>query len=101
MQPAGAPPAPAISRQAVVIIHGMGEQRPNATLRGFMQCLVDQITLETGRKPVVYEKPDKVSATYETRSKTLLKDDAAGRPTTHLYEFYWAYHMRDNNWGEI
>jgi hypothetical protein len=90
-----------ISRQAVVIIHGMGEQRPNITLRGFVKCLVDKIGQKTGAKPVLFDKPDKISDTYETRSMSMLADKAAGRPTTHFYEFYWAYHMRDSNWGEI
>ncbi len=91
-----------IQRQAVVVIHGMGEQRPNRTLRGFVRSLADQIGQKEGvAKPIVYEKPDKISGTYETRSMVMLRDLTVGRPTTHFYEFYWAHHMRDTSWKHI
>ena len=91
-----------IKRQAVVIIHGMGEQRPNATIRGFVNCLAHEMGKEPGAlPPKIFEKPDKVSGTYETRSKTILMDAGVGRPTTHIFEFYWAHHMRNTTWSEI
>ena len=96
------PPNPdKINRQAIIIIHGMGEQRPNSTVRGFARCVIDQLYKTTKNKPIAYEKPDRVSGTYETRSKAILKDDATGRPTTHVYEFYWAHHMRDTKGSEV
>jgi len=90
-----------VRRQAVVIIHGMGEQRPNSTIRGFTRCLLGELHSQTNRLPKSYEKPDKISGTFETRSKTILKDDLAGRPTTHVYEFYWAHHMRDTKGSQV
>lgn len=90
-----------INRQAVVIIHGMGEQRPNSTIRGFTRCLIEQLYKNTHQTPVAYEKPDKVSGTFETRSKTILRDESAGRPTTHIFEFYWAHHMRDTKGSQV
>ncbi len=45
--------APAQPRQAVVFIHGIGEQRPMETLRRFVQAL-----LPGG---AYYSKPDEIS----------------------------------------
>jgi hypothetical protein len=92
-------------RQAIVVIHGMGEQKPNATVRGFVECIVNYLkkngTTEDDKQADVYDKPDKASGLYETRKLVLTKNDETHRPTTHVYEFYWAHHMRDSKWGHI
>ena len=92
-----------ITKQAVVIIHGMGEQRPNATLRGFVRCLVKQISQSNTKDQQleVFDKPDKVSGSYETRRMVIPRNEDIGRPTTHVYEFYWAHHLRDTKWKHI
>ena len=46
-------------RQAVVLIHGIGEQRPMATLRGFVHALLP--------KGEYYSKPDDISDSFERR----------------------------------
>src|SRR6187549_2128229 len=47
-------------RQAVVIIHGIGEQRPMQTLRGFADAVLG--VLRNGRSRF-YNKPDMLSDT--------------------------------------
>jgi len=92
-----------ISKQAIVIIHGMGEQRPNATLRGFVRCLVKQMTQADPNDEDldIFDKPDRVSGSYETRRMVIPRNEDIGRPTTHVYEFYWAHHLRDTKWKHI
>jgi len=71
-------------RQAVVIIHGIGEQRPMDTLRDFTRVVV-------GKK--VRNKPDKMSSLFELRR--VQSPGTQYQPLTDFYEYYWAHHMRD------
>ena len=82
--------APAKPRQAVVFIHGMGEQRPMETLRRFVKAL-----LPGG---AYYSKPDEISDSYELRRLKLRRrpaDDPEAKdwPDTDFYEYYWAHYM--------
>lgn len=67
-------------RIAVVLLHGIGEQRPMATLRGFVRGVFD----ESGRS-----KPDRLSELFEVRRL----DVKAGGFKVDCYELYWAHHM--------
>jgi len=71
-------------RQAVIIIHGMGEQRPMDTLRSFVKAVVN--------KPI-RNKPDPMSRLFELRRLQAPSDRET--PLTDFYEYYWAYRMRD------
>lgn len=72
-------------KQAVVIIHGVGEQKPMDTLRGFVDGLLGPS--EDG-EDIYWSKPDRMSELLELR-----RLQAVGRPTTHFYEYYWAYNV--------
>jgi hypothetical protein len=72
-------------RQAVVIIHGMGEQKPMETLRGFVAAVLSQAR----PAPRLFSKPDRMSETFELRQLTAAGDRR--RPVTDFYEYYWAY----------
>jgi hypothetical protein len=82
-------------RQAVVIIHGMGEQRPLETLNGFIR---------TGMQPddrgqrVFYSRPDLVTNSYESRRYLAPKAGVGGRgrTQTEFYEYHWAHLMQGN-----
>ncbi len=78
-------------RQAVVLIHGIGEPRPMSTLRGFVEAL---LTGERGKGRILRSKPDRLSESYELRR--LVANGTRTRPTTDFYEFYWAHHMEGN-----
>ena len=67
---------------AVVVIHGIGEQRPTATLRGF----VEGVLAEEKRAPKFFNKPDPLAETYELR-----KLQNRRQPRVHFFEYYWAY----------
>lgn len=85
-----------IQRQAVVFIHGMGEQRPMDTLRSFVKGVQSLLLQkdESEKNAVIRSKPDGISEIYETRRLNL--SASRNRPSTDFYEFYWAHNMRDN-----
>jgi hypothetical protein len=77
------------THQAVIVIHGMGEQRPMTTLRSFAEAAIPQ-PADPG--DVRYRsKPDDVSKSFELRRYDV--PSTGNRPATHLYEFYWADKM--------
>ena len=99
-------------RQAVIIIHGMGEQIPMGTLKGFVDAVwtTDQEHLDlakpdpnTGEPRVdgvsenaAWFKPDEASNSFELRrittEKSARKPDGGGRKTD-FFEYYWAHHI--------
>jgi len=82
-----------IKRQAVVIIHGIGEQRPMETLRSFAEAIpkVEQ----TESKGVGWSKPDGISEGFEHHRFTL--PSTRTRPVTDVYELYWAHLFEQSN----
>lgn len=70
-------------KQAVVLIHGIGEQKPMATLRRFVSSILPPA--KEGRVQY-WSKPDPMSETFELR-----RLQVPGRTKTHFYEYYWAY----------
>lgn len=66
---------------AIVVIHGIGEQRPLATLRGFARAV-------SGGSAATYAIPDATDTTFELHTLVLPATD--DRPRTDLYEGYWA-----------
>jgi len=81
-------------KQAVVVIHGIGEQRPMDTLRGFVEAMVPAETPEG--TPSYWSKPDRLSRNFDLR---VLK--SRGRNTTDFYEYYWAHKMQGTKVGHL
>lgn len=70
---------PRLKRQAVLVIHGIGEQKPMETLRSFVAAVLPG--------EGVFSKPDTISLSYELRRLTTkLKT----RQVTDFFELYWA-----------
>src|SRR6187549_3037992 len=84
------PPESTTRKQAVVLIHGIGEQVPMDTLRGFVRAVWS--TDESVRNPYVpdevWSKPDNASKNYELRRLTTAEGKSGKR--TDFFEFYWA-----------
>jgi len=81
-------------RQAVLLIHGIGEQRPMDTLRAFVDAFLEPGTY--------HSKPDTLSDSYELRRLKLRKvvpknpgEEGVNPdwPETDFYEYYWAHQM--------
>jgi hypothetical protein len=82
-------------RQAVIVVHGIGEQRPGQLLREFVANIFDRDAGE-----LHFVKPDHVSSLFEMRMATVPRSDAA-RPTTDVYELYWAHLIRDTTLTQV
>ncbi len=83
-------------RQAIVLIHGIGEQRPMDSLRAFVASVLSD---ESGKAELIRSKPDRLSESYELRR--LVADGTRSRPTTDFFEYYWAHRMEGNRIGHV
>ncbi|MGV8831376.1 MAG: hypothetical protein ACOH2N_05310 [Devosia sp.] len=91
---AAGPAAPSPGKTAVVVIHGIGEQSPLETLRGFVEtvyrrdrALASMPVGDTGMLDIAIV-PDDVTGSAELRRITTLNDGPQKR--TDFFEFYWA-----------
>ncbi|MBK6979880.1 MAG: hypothetical protein IPH28_24595 [Cytophagaceae bacterium] len=55
-----------MSKTAVVIIHGMGAQRPQETLKDFVENIAE-------KEDTIFSNPDLIAENFETRRLTLDK----------------------------
>lgn len=85
------------NRQAVIIVHGIGEQRPMITLRGFVESVLHT---KDGSHEHYWSQPDNVSGLYELR-RIKVPERRGARPATDFYEYYWAQHMRDTKARQV
>lgn len=88
-------------KQAVILIHGIGEQRPMDTLRGFVDAVWSTHAGIHHRFAgnSVWSKPDDVSGSFELRR--LVTPRNRGDVETHFYEFYWAHLMEGTSYGHV
>lgn len=83
-------------KQAVLLIHGIGEQRPMSTLRGFVNAVwKTDIDVHGHPNTGVFSKPDEISENFELRRLTTTQDKNGIR--TDFYEYYWAYMVEGTN----
>ena len=80
-------------RQAVVIIHGIGEQRPMETLRSFVLGILGSTHRPNGSR-AFYSKPDPNADTFELRRYRAFE----GRTDSDFIEFYWQHLMPVAAW---
>ncbi len=92
-------------RQAIVLVHGIGNQRPMATLRRFVEELLAGCDRDG---PRYYSKPDRFETTRELRRLAVPclggkwgSDCEPFGVDTDFYEFYWAYLIRDTTWRHL
>lgn len=93
-------------RQAVVIIHGIGEQRPMETLRAFVAGAFGLVDKEALNK-FVFSKPDRIDDTLEFRRLSVsTKESVKESPLekgceTDFYELYWQHLMQNTSWLSV
>ena len=80
-----------VRRRAVLVIHGIGEQRPMQTLRSFVDAILGEISEKpsASARPRLYSKPDSLADGFELRRLVA----ADGERRTDFYELYWAHLM--------
>lgn len=98
-------------KQAIVVLHGMGEQVPMTTLNSFVKAVwTTDKTLVDGQKPdpntggtrsgnVSWAKPDDRNSSTELRRITTERDNAGNY--TDFYEYYWAHMMQGTTWEHV
>lgn len=79
-------------RQAVVVIHGIGDQRPMDTIRSFVRSV-------RGEDDTLYAVPDVTDTSFELH--TLVASAGGGRPRTDYYEGYWAPEVRGTRLAHV
>jgi len=88
-------------RQAVVIVHGMGEQRPLDTLTEFIGAALEA----DGRgRRLFYSRPDQVVDSYESRrflAPAAFNQFGELRAQTEFFEYHWAHLMQDNRLDDL
>lgn len=82
-------------RQAVVLIHGVGNQRPMDSLRSFVDAVLGPTPGDSA--PAYYSKPEQMSGTFELRR--LQSRDS--RPRTDYFELYWQHLVPRATWSKI
>ena len=98
-------------RQAVVIMHGMGEQIPMQTLNGFAKAVwgEDRTLIDRDRPDSVtggprtdnpmWSKPDPRNNSFELRRLTT--EESSSGYKTDFYEYYWAHLMHGTTLEQV
>lgn len=98
-------------KQAVVVIHGMGEQVPMETVRGLTDAVWvkdDTLVPPKRREPSlntvrdgndIWSKPDSRNRSHELHRMTT-ESDIHGR-RTDFYEFYWAHRIHGTTLDQV
>jgi len=98
-------------KQAVVFVHGMGEQIPMETITGFVDTMwtkdlaltdAGELDPNTGGKRTAnasWVKPDRRTRSFEVRRITTESDKNHRR--VDFYEFYWAHLMYGTTWEHV
>lgn len=85
------------TRQAIVVIHGIGEQCPMNTLRNFVDAVLDN----SSKGSKYRSKPDAMNRTLEARCLQAPANHQSHRPLTDFYEYYWAHHMQGSKYTHV
>ncbi|MEZ5096784.1 MAG: hypothetical protein R2731_12095 [Nocardioides sp.] len=87
-------------RQAVVVVHGMGEQLPLDTLTRFIDTALAPD--DEGRR-VYYSRPESVTGSFESRRFLAPPATVGGepRPQTEFFEYHWADKMQGNRLDDL
>lgn len=89
-------------RQAVILIHGIGEQRPMESLKAFASTVLTK--RKDGKRPAdneirYFSKPDHLTGTLELRRLSASPDYV--HVPTDFYELYWAHLMQGTAWSHV
>jgi hypothetical protein len=105
-QPASAG-TPHADMQAVVVIHGMGEQRPMDTIKAFVKAVweSDKVIAANKLPNQVWSKPDIITGSCELR-RTTTRDSIPSASFPHgvrtdFYELYWADLTAGSTWDQL
>jgi hypothetical protein len=88
------------NKRAVVLIHGMGNQSPMATLRGFVEAVwTTDDSLGGEDRGETWAVPDTALGSHELKRITTRADRDGIR--TDFFEFYWAHLMQSTRLSSV
>jgi hypothetical protein len=93
------------ARQAVILVHGMGEQIPMDTVKGFVSTLWQNADAGQPSENDIWSKPDTRTGSLELRRLTTRKS----KPSRHFqhgvrsdfFELYWADLTAGSTWDQF
>lgn len=90
-----------MKKQAVLLIHGVGEQKPMKTLRAFVDAVWTTHPEIHNRFAGhgYWSKPYNVSSSFELRRLTTPSNSKGIE--THFFELYWAHFMQGTSYGHV
>lgn len=96
-------------KQAIVVIHGMGEQMPMDTIKGFVRAAWETVTDLTANglpdPAEVWSKPDVRTGSLELRRITTRQSiptaTFASGVRSDFYELYWADLSGGSTWSQV
>ena len=89
-------------KTAIVLIHGIGEQRPMDTLWGFVKAAwVHDPQLVHPSRDEVWSKPELVTGSFELRRVTTREGSYGDKRRCDFFEFYWAHRMQGHTLGGL
>ena len=95
-------------RTAVVIVHGMGEQRPMETLDGFVKtALYPHVVKGEPTWDYYYSRPAEITGSYEARRyiaprrADITTPDGEVQGQAEIYEYHWSYLMTGNRFADV
>ncbi|MBY3101149.1 hypothetical protein HFO69_26135 [Rhizobium laguerreae] len=94
-------------RQAIVLVHGMGEQIPMDTIKGFARTVWRELPWSTKSEDAneIWSKPDPTTGSLELRRLTTRKSAEGGNypdgVRTDFYELYWADLTAGSTWEQF
>jgi hypothetical protein len=102
-------PVSSFPKQAIVVIHGMGEQMPMDTIKSFVRAVWEtdaEITANGLPNPAeVWSKPDVRTGSLELRRITtresIKTDSFPHRVRSDFYELYWADLSGRSSWSQV
>lgn len=95
-------------KQAIVLIHGIGEQKPMESLRRFVHAVwtTDKSLKPKHFKegplkdqPTIWSKPDRFSKSFELKRITTIEN--SGHVKSDFFEFYWAHLMYGTTLNQV
>jgi hypothetical protein len=104
-----AKPVSSFPKQAIVVIHGIGEQMPMDTIKGFVRAVWEtdtEITANALPNPTeVWSKPDARTGSLELRRITTRESietpSFPNRVRSDFYELYWADLSGGSTWSQV
>ena len=109
--PSAAQPTSATPKQAILVIHGMGEQKPMDTIRDFVRAAwqtdnaIHNRETKFPKPDEVWSKPDGRTGSLELRRITtppsIGTDVFKAGVRSDFYELYWADLSGGSTWSEV